>query len=410
MIPELNEILSHLVPRTNCTIADREKAFISLDVTYKIQILEFLVNVVNECSLIKEYMEQCQEQLTELRRQKIDLNRENKRILASKMALNQRDKEDQEEEKEEGGESGDNADESEAEEDDADSQQMSESDEGSDNESSHSDDDEDMSENEDANMGSRRARRDNRHQSRQEKLKRQQQKRQELEALRVKNYREEREKAKIRNQQAKAKAEERKQLEDDEKAQQEKEGKIEKDMRRYMTLRIRPLGRDRFYNRYFYLDNIGGAVSDGTGRLYIQNPSHSDLRLLLHRKPTELAGFGSETTQFFLELMKQQGFDEESEWLEYRLLEIMAEDNDTTGSTASSSSSKKSWWMYYSQPEEIDALLLWLNPKGVREQRLRNEINKQYTSIVQGMKNHEEAQSTGQVKAARPRTRYGPSS
>jgi bromodomain adjacent to zinc finger domain protein 1A len=53
MIPALDEILNHLVPRTNCTIADREKAFMSLDITYKIQILEFLVNVVNECSLIK---------------------------------------------------------------------------------------------------------------------------------------------------------------------------------------------------------------------------------------------------------------------------------------------------------------------------------------------------------------------
>lgn len=46
--------------------------------------------------------------------------------------------------------------------------------------------------------------------------------------------------------------------------------------------------------------------------------------------------------------------------------------------------------------KQIDALLLWLNPKGVREQRLRNEINKQYTSIVQGMKNHEEVCYVGQ--------------
>lgn len=42
--------------------------------------------------------------------------------------------------------------------------------------------------------------------------------------------------------------------------------------------------------------------------------------------------------------------------------------------------------------KQIDALLLWLNPKGVREQRLRMEINKQYSSIVQGMKNHTEVQ------------------
>ncbi|KAH8547802.1 hypothetical protein BGW37DRAFT_524047 [Umbelopsis sp. PMI_123] len=411
IIPDLDEILNHLVPRTNCTIADREKAFISLDVTHKIHILEFLVNAVNECSLIKEYMEQCQEQLTELRRQKIDLNRENKRILASKMALNQKEKEDQEEEeeeeKEDGDESGDNADESDAAEDDADSQHMSDSEMASRNESSNSDDDEDGTDNENSSRSAQRTRYDKSHQSRQAKLKRQQQKRQELEALRVKNYREEREKAKIKNQQAKAKAEERKQLEDDEKAQHEKEGQIEKDMRRYMTLRIRPLGRDRFYNRYFYLDNIGGAVGDGSGRLYIQNPSYADIRLILNRKPTELAGYGSETQQFFLELMKQQGFDEESEWFEHRLQEI-AKDDDNTASHPIASG--KGWWMYYSQPEEIDALLLWLNPKGVREHRLRNEITKQYNSIVQGMKNHQEAQNPDNVKPSRPRTRYGPAS
>ncbi|KAG2173015.1 hypothetical protein INT44_006988, partial [Umbelopsis vinacea] len=352
-IPDVDEILNHLVPRTNCTMAEREKAFISLDVTYKIQILEFLVNAVNECSLIKEYMEQCQEQLTELRRQKIDLNRENKRILASKMALNQKDKEDQEEEKEEGGESGDNADESDAAEDDADSQHTSDSDMASGNESIDSEEDEEMTDNEDGTRSSRRTRHDKRHQSRQAKLKRQQQKRQELEALRVKNYREEREKAKIKNQQAKAKAEERKQLEDDEKAQQEKEGQIEKDMRRYMTLRIRPLGRDRFYNRYFYLDNIGGAVGDGSGRLYIQNPSYADIRLILNRKPTELAGYGSESTQFFLELMKQQGFDEESEWLEHRLQEVMEE---AEGSAIPPNTSAKGWWMYYSRPDEVNVI------------------------------------------------------
>ncbi|KAG2184497.1 hypothetical protein INT43_000406, partial [Umbelopsis isabellina] len=348
MIPALDEILNHLVPRTNCTIADREKAFISLDVTYKIQILEFLVNVVNECSLIKEYMEQCQEQLTELRRQKIDLNRENKRILASKMALMEKDKEEQGE-KADNDESGDNADESDASDDDEGSQQMSEDEGSSEDNKSDSDgeQDEDITDNDD--KPSRRTRHDKRHQSRQAKLKRRQEKRQELEAQRAQNYRQEREKAKIRNQQAKAKAEERKQLEDDEKAQQEKEGQIEKDMRRYMTLRIRPLGRDRFYNRYFYLDNIGGAVADGTGRLYIQNPSYADMRLLLQRKANEVTGPGSETPRFFLELMKQQGFDEESEWLEQRLNDISVE-GDSAGVTISTS---KSWWMHYSQPEDV---------------------------------------------------------
>jgi hypothetical protein len=83
--------------------------------------------------------------------------------------------------------------------------------------------------------------------------------------------------------------------------------------------------------------------------MYIQNPSYADIRLLFHRKPTELAGHGSETPQFFLELMKQQGFDEESEWLEHRLHEI-EEQGSETGSKINGS---KGWWMYYSRPQEV---------------------------------------------------------
>lgn len=58
-------------------------------------------------------------------------------------------------------------------------------------------------------------------------------------------------------------------------------------MRKYSTLRFKPLGRDRFYNRYYYLDNIGSGYSHGSGKLFVQSPSTADLLILLERDRPE---------------------------------------------------------------------------------------------------------------------------
>lgn len=114
-------------------------------------------------------------------------------------------------------------------------------------------------------------------------------------------------------------------------------------MRRYMTLRIRPLGKDRFYNRYIYLDNIGVSnTTYGSGRLYILNPSDGDIQLMMERDnvtslPEVPWGYGG-GRWFIKTLMEEQGFTDESQWLENRM-------NDMTSSGG--------WWKYYTEPEEV---------------------------------------------------------
>lgn len=76
LIPNVNDILKHLLPRPHSTIAERDRQFLSLSLSCKIQLLNFLVMVVNESLTIKNYMDECQEQMTELRRQKVELNKE----------------------------------------------------------------------------------------------------------------------------------------------------------------------------------------------------------------------------------------------------------------------------------------------------------------------------------------------
>lgn len=64
---------------------------------------------------------------------------------------------------------------------------------------------------------------------------------------------------------------------------------IERDFRKLLgAVRVKPLGRDRFYNRIWWFDGMGsaslvgsgGIALYGTGRLFIQGPSEFDLQQL----------------------------------------------------------------------------------------------------------------------------------
>jgi hypothetical protein len=64
---------------------------------------------------------------------------------------------------------------------------------------------------------------------------------------------------------------------------------IEREFRKLLgAVRVKPLGRDRFYNRIWWFDGMGsaslvgsgGIALYGTGRLFIQGPSEFDLQQL----------------------------------------------------------------------------------------------------------------------------------
>lgn len=60
---------------------------------------------------------------------------------------------------------------------------------------------------------------------------------------------------------------------------------VEREFRRYQGVaRSRPLGKDRFFNRYWWFDGVGGmhlvgpnnSIQYGTGRLFVQGPTKED--------------------------------------------------------------------------------------------------------------------------------------
>jgi bromodomain adjacent to zinc finger domain protein 1A len=72
---------------------------------------------------------------------------------------------------------------------------------------------------------------------------------------------------------------------------------IEREFRKLLgAIRVKPLGRDRFYNRIWWFDGTGsaslvgsgGVAQYGTGRLFIQGPSEFDIDLLEQRKDEDI--------------------------------------------------------------------------------------------------------------------------
>lgn len=133
---------------------------------------------------------------------------------------------------------------------------------------------------------------------------------------------------------------------------------IEREFRKLLgAVRVKPFGRDRFYNRIWWFDGMGsaslvgsgGVTQYGTGRLFIQGPSEFDLELLQKRNDEDL---------------EERRKEEEGE-------DGMLGPND---------------WAVYSELEELDELVAWLNPKGHRELAVKTALTKWWPHITAGMR------------------------
>ena len=197
-----------------------------------------------------------------------------------------------------------------------------------------------------------------RHESRQAAMKRRQTEREEREAKRIKLHHLQREEARVRNQEQKMRNETRKRLDEEERALHKKEEQVERDLRKYSTHRIKPLGRDKFYNRYYYLDDIGGTLVHGSGRLFVQCPSDTDLIIIqerdcvesIDRKTDPPCGRGG-GVKFVCQLLKGQGFIKESEYIEQRLKVLNGQSESTT---------IPPWWQVYDRPEQVRGIIVYL--------------------------------------------------
>ncbi|KAH9857859.1 chromatin remodeling complex protein [Lenzites betulinus] len=167
----------------------------------------------------------------------------------------------------------------------------------------------------------------------------------------------EREAARARALSARQAQAERRRLEEEvNKLERRLEG-IEREFRKLLgSVRVKPLGRDRFYNRVWWFDGMGaasligsgGTVQYGTGRIFLQGPSEFDVEVLRRRE----------------ENVDARRREEEGE-------EGMLDVGE---------------WAVYNDLEEVKEFVDWLNPKGVRELALKNTFVKWWNHISPGMR------------------------
>ncbi|KAI0001976.1 chromatin remodeling complex protein [Russula vinacea] len=133
---------------------------------------------------------------------------------------------------------------------------------------------------------------------------------------------------------------------------------IEREFRQLLgSVRVKPMGKDRFYNRIWWFDGMGsaslhgsgGIVQYGTGRIFIQGPSVFDQEILDRREEGDVR---------------------------VRRLEEEGEDGILGVGD----------WAVYTDQEEIDEFTAWLNPKGNRELALRNNLIKWGPHIAAGFR------------------------
>ncbi|KAI0936246.1 hypothetical protein AcV5_004434 [Taiwanofungus camphoratus] len=167
----------------------------------------------------------------------------------------------------------------------------------------------------------------------------------------------ERELARAKSASAKQALAERRRLDEEvNKLERRLEG-IEREFRKlFGAVRVKPLGKDRFYNRIWWFDGMGsasligsgGIVQYGTGRIFVQGPSEFDVDVLERRE----------------EDVATRRREEEG-------VEGMLGVGE---------------WAVYNDLEEIDELVAWLNPKGVRELALKNAFMKWWPHIGPGVR------------------------
>ncbi|ATY64414.1 chromatin assembly and remodeling factor [Cordyceps militaris] len=332
------DLLLQIIPTdTEPTQEAARQNYAKLNVNTRAQILQILCMLTTETKAMRAYMEECNETMTKYRKDRVEWQRQRKQAIEDLRQLNEQRKAllpentpIHEEAKENGDVSMNGADDTIIEK------------EG---------DDEVEPGNGDKPQKKR--------QGRQVVDKRK--KRQEDEAARKAKEKAQREAAKASHQskQFTKLLKEIQKKEDLIKTYEEEVATIENDLREADCPRTRGLGRDRFWNRYYWFERngmpYGGLPNSSTaeagyanGRLWIQGPDER-----------EREGYIDVTT------------DLENEYKAQFQMTVRERKEKEEGGTSLENAYQ---WGYIDDAESLDKLIRWLNPHGFNELRLRKEL------------------------------------
>ena len=158
------------------------------------------------------------------------------------------------------------------------------------------------------------------------------------------------------------------------------------ELREKDCLRLRLLGKDRFFNRYWVLEGNGISASvfrgDGapfsSARLWVQGPSVEDATYYLGGAGVDL----DEIPYGRVSAVDTSVVNEESILRERILLRKEREEGQSV-------LYDECQWGYYNDVEGVEGLLAWLNPKGTREAKLRLAISSRKESMYKLMESRD---------------------
>lgn len=161
---------------------------------------------------------------------------------------------------------------------------------------------------------------------------------------------------------------------------------LDNDLREADCPRTRVLGKDRFWNRYYWFERNGmpfeGLPTSSTasagyanGRLWIQGPDEM-----------ERQGFIDLPDDLNMSYVKEFGMT---------VAERKEAEEGPTGVLNAHE------WGYYDNSDDLDKLISWLDGRGVREVKLRKELQLYKDHIAKCMKNRQEylAQNTSKPES-----------
>lgn len=150
---------------------------------------------------------------------------------------------------------------------------------------------------------------------------------------------------------------------------------IENDLREADCPRTRVLGKDRFWNRYYWMERnampYAGLPDSSTAHAGYANGC------LWVQGPDDIERVG------FIELSDQEN-DQYRRAFQMSVPERKILEEGTTHIFTATQ------WAYYDEPKSLDYLIAWLDPRGEREIRLRKELQHQRDRISTYMENRKE--------------------
>ncbi|KAI0123859.1 hypothetical protein BJ170DRAFT_713139 [Xylariales sp. AK1849] len=352
------ELLTHLVP------ADQEptqetvrQSYGNLDLNLRIQALQIICMLTAETKAVRAYMEDCAETMTGYRKEKINWQRDRKQAIEELKALNDQRKillPDNMPPSPEALKTNGEKTNGDVKMTDADESQAEEHVEETVEETAESDDD--------PHVRRKTRRGGDRAAERQRKREEEEQRKKEAEAAKV---------PKQSKQFLKVMKDIHKKEEFIKKCEDEI-AVIDNDLREADCARTRVIGKDRFWNRYYWFERNGmpyaGLPNSSTadagyanGCIWVQGPDALEREGYIDLIPEYQAEYKK---KFKMTVPDRKKIEE--------------------GRTSVFNAHQ---WGYYSDPSDVDSLLNWLDPRGFNELKLRKELLNYKEKIIANMEN-----------------------